>query len=497
VNALATKLRAFWDDHPALLIGFFVYVGAHMALCPHVSFLIPCLFFLFCPSKEVLFGALVGVLVYVWVAFSVQFPPEPLEELEGRAKVAIENISQEIRYGEVCWKTDMTLLEFSSKSGYAKNIPCRAWLKDMPDANFLLEQDGILKKCDDRRYAFRPVKGAEWKRVSPHFSLVTWRFEAKNAFRCFLRRHLPPGDERTFLEGLIMGEFHDPILADSLRHFGLSHMMVVAGFHFSMITLFLGFLVRLIFPGKAATCALLMAINGYFFFLGPCPSVVRAWISMCVILLGKLFERKATGLNCLGLGLIALILYEPAMTLHLGFQLSFLATFAILLFYPLFESGLSAIFPPRRVSTLVHMNMFDQFCWIILSFIKKSVALVAAVSVLMFPMCLYVFGKTPFSGIVYNAFFPFFTSICMMLLGVALLFSWLPLVNSILFYLVHICTSITLTYVSAAPLWFGRMYRSDIPEPFFALFLSSASALGVILYAHKRASQDFVTIDCV
>jgi len=491
------KLCAFWKDNPALLVGVFVYIGAHMAICPHGSFVIPLLFFLFFPSKEVCVAFGVGFLVFMWVSFSVQFPDESMEELSGRGRFVIENISQEIRYGTVFWKTDMTCLEFSSPSSSAKNIPTRAWLKDLPDANYVLEVDGVLKKCDDRRYAFKPGHDAEWKKLSAHFSFVNIRLEAKTRFRCFLRLMLPPGEERTFLEGLIIGEFHDAILAESLRHFGLSHMMVVAGFHFSMITLFLGFLARLILPPKAALWALLLAINGYFLFLGPCPSVVRAWISMCVILLGKIFERKASGLNCLGLGLIALIVYDPAMTLHLGFQLSFLATGAILLFYPLFESGLSIIFPPRSLGSVAHMALRDKLGWIVLSFIKKSSALVAAVSVLMVPMCLYVFGKTPFSGIAYNAFFPFFTSICMMLLGCALLFSWVPFVGGALFYLVHLATVLTLSYVNAAPMWFGSMYRSIMPEPLFALIITGVCALGIILWAKKRGESNFQAIDCV
>jgi len=309
--------------------------------------------------------------------------------------------------------------------------------------------------------------------------------QAKLKVKTFLRGHLPPTEARTFLEGLFIGQFHDPILADNLRRFGLSHIMVVSGFHFSLIATFGACLLRVFSSWKGRILALAVATTCYLLFIGVTASVMRAWVSVFIVLLGALFERKANGLNSLGLGLIALLVYEPTLCLSLGFQLSFLATAAILFFYPLCDQLLQRPFQTRSASCVLEMPALEQITYLLMIFFRKAWALGIAVNIVMVPMGFYVFGTFPLMSLLYNSFFPFLTAICLFLLCLSCLFFWVPVVADGLFWLCHFVTESMLTTVSYMPRSLDVMVTtSEVSHMAIVLYLSLALFFAV--WQHSR-----------
>jgi competence protein ComEC len=146
---------------------------------------------------------------------------------------------------------------------------------------------------------------------------------------------------------------------------------------------------------------------------------MRAWLTILIVLLGDLLEKKPNPLNSLGLALIIIFIFDPLMCRTVGFQLSFISTASILFFFSDCDHLLQCMWIKRPLSSVIEMNHLNKHGFIILTFFRKAVALTIAVNIAMIPMMLYYFQKFPLMGLIYGLFFPFLVSlsILMLLLG--------------------------------------------------------------------------------
>ena len=62
--------------------------------------------------------------------------------------------------------------------------------------------------------------------------------------------------------------------------------------------------------------------------------VLRAALMIEFVLFGKLIDRNADGIALLSFVALLLLIYNPAMLMEVGFQLSFLVTFALMYICP-------------------------------------------------------------------------------------------------------------------------------------------------------------------
>lgn len=495
----------FWCKAPALLYALFFYFGILAAITTSWCWLIPAAMLIWplCfwknRSSSLYLRLLLSLGIFLGAYFSVSnrvvFPPESCDYLQGSAVIEVEDVTQGIRFGTPFWKYRLSIVLFVPHNSNItiKNIPCDMTWKDFttrPHAGFCYELEGTLKKVKDSKYVFSPAKSASFTQKKSRFSLVELRVKAKMFFKKFVRRYLPPTEARTFLEGLLSGDFHDQFLANNLRRFGLTHIMVVSGFHFSLLAAFIGFLLKGIAPRKPAIFGLLLAATLYLLFIGAAPSVMRAWVAIACVLLAKLTERKTGGLNALGVGLLVVLCYDPTYCMSLGFQLSFLATGAILLFYSLCDRFLLRLFPVRSVSFVSQLPICDQVIYFLLVFFRKTWALSIAVQFLMLPMCLYAFQSVPLLGIVYNSFFPFLVSICMVLFVLGCLFCWLPYICGPIFQTCHSITDFSLTFVNYLPEVFDINIKiENITDWQLSLYLSIVCFMAIVFLSRKSDAQ--------
>lgn len=484
---------SFWNQHPALLYGLFLYLGAVGAFYSVGSLLLP-LFFLFLGAfgngYRLALGCLLALLFGLYVASTVEALPEWAKGCSGKATFEITNVTSDIRYNRPYYKLQIDLLRFESPDNtfFAQNLPCKMiWNKatPRPRAGFQYQVEATLTE-NNGTWTLHALPNSQWVPVKSTFSFVEWRYRLKNSFKRLLAKHIPPSQVRAFLEGVVIGEFHDPLLANNLRRFGLQHIIVVSGFHFALIAAIFHGLLRL-FASWRATSALLIALTTfYLLFVGPSPSVVRAYIAGLLVLLARLCKDQSNGLNSLGIGLLIALAIEPLWAISLSFTLSFLATFAILLFFPLCKRALGQIFPKRRASELLKMPFLDQLTFVLLSFFLSSFALVASVTILMLPMSLFAFHQFPLMGIFYNCFFPFLISISVFLLCLGLLFSWLAPFASMLFSACTFLTEAALTLVNDAPSWLDMTLQcSWLTAEWLTLYLCLVSFMGIISYTQQ------------
>lgn len=126
-------------------------------------------------------------------------------------------------------------------------------------------------------------------------------------------------------------------LRDTYSITGASHVLALSGLHLGIIYMLLSLLVRGRRWRMLSQLFLIISIWGFVFLVGMSMSVVRAAIMLSVYALLSLGHRDKMSVNTLAFTAIVMLLVHPLSLFDVGFQLSFMAVFSILLWYPLFE----------------------------------------------------------------------------------------------------------------------------------------------------------------
>lgn len=115
---------------------------------------------------------------------------------------------------------------------------------------------------------------------------------------------------------------------------GASHILAISGLHLGIIYM----MVSLLAWGRrwriVAQVLTLVLLWGFAFLVGLPASVVRATTMLTIYGLLSLGYRQNSSLNVLAFTAIVILACHPEALFEVGFQMSYLAVFAILLFYP-------------------------------------------------------------------------------------------------------------------------------------------------------------------
>lgn len=408
------------------------------------------------PRKIILGGGAVVFASFLYVHCLYPFPSLQEKMVHGTAYFEISTLSHYHSPFQHSLLYKGTIRSFETDEGekYLR-IPCTIYAplnsaRAAADSAYIVR--GTLSEKSPRNYVFKTDKKQPWEKVSGTFSFAEWRFLAKERVRAYMANYIPDPQARAFLLALITDEVDDRSLSFNFSRLGLQHLLAISGFDFFLIAAFFGVIFRLFMRPKRAAWALLFLLTGYFFFIGNAPSVLRAWIAISLFLIGYLCELRTSALNALGAGLIIEILIDPLLICHIGFQLSFLCTVAILLLYPLTHSLFSLLLPMRPLSMVAKMGLADQHGYLAASLIRESLALNFAVHAAALPVVLFLFQKFSTLGLIYNLFFPFWVSISLFLLLTSLIFTALiPPLGACLHYCNSIYTGALLNLTSHPP----------------------------------------------
>jgi competence protein ComEC len=143
-----------------------------------------------------------------------------------------------------------------------------------------------------------------------------------------------PSDARGLVPGAAIGDTSrlPADLESAMRVAGLSHLVAVSGQHVAVVvlaTLWLASVLRA--PRWLRAVLALMAAVGFAVLVGAGPSVLRAVATGAVVAVGLGLGRRARPLPALAAVVIGLLVVDPWATGALGFQLSVVATAAIVL----------------------------------------------------------------------------------------------------------------------------------------------------------------------
>lgn len=189
-------------------------------------------------------------------------------------------------------------------------------------------------------------------------------------------------NERSILQALVLGQRRDidKSLYDDYAAAGAIHILAVSGLHVGILYFILLFLFRpltyLKYGSMVRSILIVVLLWSFSVVAGVSPSVVRAVTMFSFFTLAMAIKRPTNSFNTLFLSFFLLLLLRPNWLFHVGFQLSYLAVFAILWIQP----KLYKLYRPRFY--------VDRLFWGII-----TVTISAQLGII--PLSLYYFHQFP------------------------------------------------------------------------------------------------------
>ena len=167
-------------------------------------------------------------------------------------------------------------------------------------------------------------------------------------------------------------------LKDTYSKTGASHILALSGLHLGIIYALLSMLVVGRRWQLMTQVAIILSIWAFVFLVGMSASVVRSAVMLTVYALLAIGHRQKMSVNTLAFTAIIMLLISPQALFDVGFQMSFMAVFAILLFVPLFYRPFSAEY------LMTHR---------IISWLWGMIAVSIAAQIGVAPLIAYYFGR--------------------------------------------------------------------------------------------------------
>ena len=201
-----------------------------------------------------------------------------------------------------------------------------------------------------RRYlAFKGIRytayldNSDWK-ILAHKNLpvlMQWADELRQKLLGIFSSIGMHGDELAVASSLVIGDQSglENEIKRAYTTSGTMHILAVSGMHVALIyeilIILLVFLDRVKYGKMLKLVIILLIIWAYSLITGLPASVLRASVMFTFITMGQLTNRPANIFNSLACSAFFLLLINPGNLADVGFQLSYLAVFSIIVFYPL------------------------------------------------------------------------------------------------------------------------------------------------------------------
>jgi competence protein ComEC len=150
-------------------------------------------------------------------------------------------------------------------------------------------------------------------------------------------------DELGVINALLLGQRQD-ISDDILNNYknaGAVHILAVSGLHVGVVLLILSLILKPIERFKHGklikTILLILLLWSFAVIAGLSASVTRAVTMFSIVTIGLNYKRPTNIFNTLFISMFVLLLFKPNFLFDVGFQLSYLAVFSIVLIHPIFN----------------------------------------------------------------------------------------------------------------------------------------------------------------
>jgi competence protein ComEC len=197
-----------------------------------------------------------------------------------------------------------------------------------------------------------------------------------------LKDHNFSHDEYAIINALLLGQRQDVSkeVYESYSQAGAIHILAVSGLHVGIVLLLLNYLLKpleFLKRGKYLKISIIVVLLWCFAIVaGLSASVTRAVTMFTIIAIAMHYKRPTNIYNTLAISVFVLLLFKPSFLFDVGFQMSYLAVLAIVMFQPL----LFKLYQPKYKTVSFLWNIF-------------TVTLAAQFGVI--PISLYYFHQFP------------------------------------------------------------------------------------------------------
>ena len=265
------------------------------------------------------------------------------------------------------------------------------------------------KKYNENKGIFKNVKVNDIKNFEENKGIISkikiWRISLGNKIHKEISF-----DKSGYIEALIFGDKayleKDEII--NYKNLGTSHLLAISGLHLGvLISLIYFILLRLRFSVEIIEKIVFLVIPFYMLISGFSPSVLRAG---GMIMLYIIFRKKdMTKLEALLTTFILMLFINPLLIFDIGFELSFLITFCLLMSDDflsgsknIFTSGFKISLVSSLASLPILVMNFYTFSY---TSIISNIFLVPIFSLVIFPLVLISYVVFLFSSPMFNVIF--------------------------------------------------------------------------------------------
>jgi len=208
-----------------------------------------------------------------------------------------------------------------------------------------------------------------WKSIPNRNSKDIFRFTLllRSRLLMIFRDNQVLGREFAVAAALLLGYVDeiDPGLIKDYSATGAMHILSVSGMHVGIIFLVLDKLLVVLKKTRNGTfyktIIIVLVIWFYAMLTGLSPAVLRAAVMISLVAIGKSMKRQPDLLNILAASFIILLLWEPALLMNVGFQLSYLAVVGIIVLYkPIYDLYVTSKWLPDKIWSIVAVSIAAQ-----------------------------------------------------------------------------------------------------------------------------------------
>jgi len=241
----------------------------------------------------------------------------------------------------------------------------------------------------------------------------------------------------------------------SLRANGISHLFAVSGMHISLFVSVLGYLLKKCKKSKDIIISIFLMF--YAFLVSFTPSVLRVVILYFFKLINKKMDSPLSNHKLLFLCFAFLLFWNPFYFMQIGFQYSFLISFAFLYLKQesnYFKSLLKTSFIAFLISfPITAINFFE----VNLLGIVLNLIFVPFVSLILYPFCFLVI-LIPFLSSIYGLFLYIFEQMNIMCSKITLFTIVIPKVPIFLWGIYFLLCSLYLKKNKTKYLWWSILF---------------------------------------
>lgn len=185
------------------------------------------------------------------------------------------------------------------------------------------------------------------------------------------------------IQALILGQRNnvDERITESFRNAGVIHILALSGLHVGIILLILrrltNWIKRLKYGNWIQSVFIIVLLWIFALLTGMSPSIMRAVTMFSFIAVGMNVKRKTSIFHSLALSAFVLLLINPKLLFHVGFQLSYTAVIAIVLIQPIIY------------------NIFKRSRWKVVDYFWQILTVTLAAQIGVAPLSLFYFHQFP------------------------------------------------------------------------------------------------------